>query len=297
MNVLIIGSEGFIGSHCVNYFLLKGYTVTGVDLCKKESAAYTYCQHIAGGGYNTVFERKSYNLCINAAGNGSVPLSIENPLADYASNCSELMALLHAVQQHNKNCKIIHLSSAAVYGTPEQLPVVENAYTQPLSPYGWHKLISEQICAEYVKLYGLHITVARPFSVYGPGLRKQLLWDIYQRSKQHTQIELWGTGNESRDFIFIADLVKSFDILFQSAPMRGEIYNLAAGEEISISNMAKKYAALLNSKIEITFNGMVRPGDPLNWCADITKLSQLGFTPATAIEDGLNETVRWIKEQ
>ncbi len=297
MNVLIIGSEGFIGSHCVEYYLEQGHSVTGVDICSKENITYPYFFHEQGNGYDTVFQDVEFDVCINASGNGSVPFSFENPLADYTANCSELFSLLQAIQKFNKSCKIIHLSSAAVYGTPEQLPVKEHYHTKPQSPYGWNKLISEHICIEFVRIYQLQIAITRPFSVFGPGLRKQLFWDIFERSKHNYNIELWGTGNESRDFIFIDDLIKAFDLLLKHAPMQGEIYNLATGEEVSIRTVATLYCNMINSDIKVAFNKNARIGDPLNWKADINKLTQLGFLPETTLENGLKKTVEWIMKQ
>lgn len=298
MKILIIGSEGFIGSHCITYFLQKGAYVTGVDLLvKPRGFGYTYLPHTVGNGFANLFKGGVYDACLNAFGNGSVPISISDPSFDFTANCSELLALLEAIRIYNSACKVIHLSSAAVYGSPNKLPVTEDSELKPMSPYGWHKMLSEQICKEYVKLYGLSISIVRPFSVYGPGLRKQLLWDIFKLSKKSSIIELWGTGNESRDFIFISDLMQAFDLLLARAPMKGELYNLASGIEISIRNIATSFCQLLKNEVNITFNGSERVGDPLNWKADMTKLMKLGFKQKICLEDGLKQTVKWIQNQ
>lgn len=295
MRILILGSCGFIGNHCIKFFSELGYEVVGVDILSSPEVNYPYIHHHIGMNYDNIFLKQQYDVCINASGNGSVPVSIESPGKDFILNCSEVVSLLEGIRKYNAHCKIIHLSSAAVYGTPEQLPVHEDCNTHPLSPYGWHKLLSEQICREYVNLYGLRITIVRPFSVFGPGLRKQLLWDIFQKSKQNKSIELWGTGNESRDFIYIYDLVRIFELLFQQAPMKGEVYNIASGVETSIRSIASLFCKLLNETISVFFNGNVRPGDPINWCADISKLKGLGFENFTDLEKGLIDTVKWLK--
>jgi UDP-glucose 4-epimerase len=297
MNILIIGSEGFIGSHSVRYFLQKGMQVTGVDLlAEPKSQGYTYLQHQAGSGFNSIFKKVGYDACINASGNGSVPVSFNDPLFDYTANCSEPFLLLEALRTVQPQCKLIHLSSAAVYGSPITLPVKEDSNTQPLSPYGWHKLLSEQLCKEYVALYGLQIAIMRPFSVYGPGLRKQLLWDIFQRSRNEQLISLWGTGNESRDFIYITDVVNAFDLVLQHGEMQGEVYNLASGIETSITDMSKALCELIDPQLQISFNGNVRTGDPLNWKACTDKISSLGFAPQTSLAEGLQQTAAWMKQ-
>ncbi len=297
MKVLIIGSEGFIGSNCITFFLRAGADVTGVDLISTPKVfGYRYIPHTTLSGYASIFKEHKYDFCINASGNGSVPVSINEPLFDFAANCSEPVALLEAIRLYNPDCRLVHISSAAVYGTPSQLPVTEDSAPNPLSPYGWHKLISEQLCKEYVQLYRMPIAVVRPFSVYGPGLRKQLLWDIFQKSKQTKQIQLFGNGKESRDFIFISDLVRAISVIFQQAPMQGEVYNLASGIETHISEIAKTFCSLLHSEIQVEFNGVVRAGDPLNWVAGIERVRALGFAPETSLAEGLQKTVSWMKQ-
>lgn len=295
--ILIIGSEGFIGSYCVSFFIKKGADVTGVDLrATAKAVGYNYFPHTTGAGYSALFEQEQFDACINASGNGSVPVSISDPVFDFTANCSELIALLDAIRQHNSSCKLIHLSSAAVYGSPAALPVLEENTLQPLSPYGWHKLLSEQLCKEYVQLYQMSIAVVRPFSVYGPGLRKQLLWDVFQRTKQSNTIELWGTGKESRDFIYIEDLINAFAFVLEKAPMKGEAYNLASGVESNISSVATELCGLIKPAVNIQFNGLVRAGDPLNWRASIEKIKALGFIPQTTLSTGLQQTAAWMKQ-
>jgi UDP-glucose 4-epimerase len=173
MKLLLIGSEGFIGRHCVQYFLNKQWEVTGCDLVDYTSASYTYFKiSRLQPSYEPVFEDATYDVCINAAGNGSVPVSIAHPLTDFEANCYDVVRVLELLRTKNPSCKYIHFSSAAVYGNPVQLPVAETDRLSPLSPYGWHKLIAEQLCQEYHRLYNLPVVILRPFSVYGTCIRR-----------------------------------------------------------------------------------------------------------------------------
>ncbi len=147
MNILILGSEGFIGRYCVANYLNKGWNVCGCDLVAYPSQTYTYIQiSRSNPSFEDAFESTQYDFCINASGNGSVPVSIEHPLGDFDANCSDVMKLLEILRTKNSDCKYLHISSAAVYGNPLQLPVKEDDSLTPLSPYGWHKQISEIIC-------------------------------------------------------------------------------------------------------------------------------------------------------
>lgn len=298
MKILVIGSEGFIGSFCVKNFLTKGFIVYGCDLVDYKTQNYIYTKiSRLNPDFDFLFENQNYDFCINAAGNGSVPISIEHPLTDFDANCSDVIRLLELIRTKSPRCKYLHISSAAVYGNPKSFPVHETANPYPLSPYGWHKLIAEKICEEYSTLYNINIAVVRPFSVFGPGLRKQLFWDLYQKSKQADEkIELWGDGTESRDFIYITDLVNAIELILISKTKIYEIFNLATGTETTIKEIAELFYENLNVVKNLYFNNYSKPGDPKNWKASIDKLKKLGFTQETEIAKGIKLTSEWIKK-
>ena len=298
MRVLIFGSEGFIGKHCVLSSLKKGYSVAGVDLLDLKDPEYEYHKiSRLRPDYSQFFENDKYDVCINAGGSGSVPLSFERPVNDFEANTFDVFNLLEAIRHFNPECRYINFSSAAVYGNPTSLPITEADNVSPLSPYGWHKYYSELICKEYSVLYNIKTCSLRPFSVYGPGLKKQLFWDIYQKSKLSPKIELFGTGDESRDFIFIDDLVDSIDYLIKNSPLNGEAVNIASGKETTIRYIATLFCNNLDPNITLNFNGKVKQGDPLNWRADITRLTDLGFEHKIEVETGILKLVAWLKEK
>lgn len=298
MRILIIGSEGFIGSNCVRRFLQKGWEVYGCDLVDYPRGTYHYTKlSRMQPTFDGIFSDFQYDACINAAGNGSVPVSIEHPLTDFDANCTDVIRILDLIRLKNTSCKYLHLSSAAVYGNPQQLPITEDSLLQPISPYGSHKQISELLCKEYYNLYRMPVAIVRPFSIYGPGLRKQLFWDLYQKCKSRpSELMLWGTGNESRDFIYITDLLESLFLILNGSPMEAQVYNLANGVEVTIKEAATQFVKYYDSSIKINFNNQVRSGDPINWRADITKISSLGFRASYTFDDGIKETALWLKD-
>jgi nucleoside-diphosphate-sugar epimerase len=297
MNILILGSEGFIGRNCVKFFKGKGWEIHGCDLVDYPSESYNYSKlSRLQPSYDEIFKLIEFDVCINAAGNGSVPKSIEYPLNDFDANCIDVIRVLELLKTKNKNCKYIHISSAAVYGNPERLPIKEEDLLSPLSPYGWHKYISEVICKEYNNLYNLPIAIIRPFSIYGPGLHKQIFWDLYQKCKDNSkEITLWGTGYESRDFIYIIDLINAIDKIIQYSPMQANVYNLASGIEVTIRDAAEFFINNYNSSIKINFNNQTRQGDPKNWKADITSIKSLGYKSIYDFNSGILETTKWLK--
>lgn len=295
MRIVILGSEGFIGSHCVEHFLAAGADVFGLDLYERPSRNYEYSKvSRLSPEFEEIFESRRFDAVINAAGSANVPYSMTHPVSDFEANCFDTIRLLDTIRKHQHDSRYLHLSSAAIYGNPAGLPVKEHDTPAPLSPYGWHKLVAEQLCREYTSIYQLRTAIARPFSVYGPGLKKQLFWDLYQKSLNATgDIELFGTGKESRDYIHVRDLVRAISIILDKGPMTGEIYNLASGIETSIEDAVRIFFDALGSGKNYFFNGHTREGDPLNWRADVEKTGRLGFSCQYDLQKGLGELAGW----
>ena len=298
MKILVVGSEGFIGSNLCRYFVEKGLQVYGADVV--EPLAYAKYQHIKvsrlSAEWDDIFQLTNFNLCINAAGSGNVPYSISHPLIDFEANAGDVIQILDAIRKYNPLCNYLHISSAAVYGNPIVFPIKETDILQPVSPYGFHKLMSELICKEYTELFNLRTAVIRPFSVYGEGLRKQLFWDICQKIDNSVEgkITLFGTGDESRDFIYIDDFVELIYLITSKCEFNGNIYNAASGQETTIKQIAKLVMIEMPG-VKINFSKGIRNGDPNNWRADITKIQALGFKPLISITEGLKRYLDWFK--
>ena len=294
MKLLIIGSTGFIGSHCLDFFS-KDHEVYTIDTTPAREF-----NHFVIDPYNPnfeiIFKNIQFEVCINCVGSANVSYSFEHPYNDFRLNVAIVINILTAIKQFNNQCKFINFSSASVYGNPEHLPINEKASLKPLSPYGFHKLQSEILLTEYHRFFGLKTCSLRVFSAYGERLKKQLFWDLYLKVNQSNKVVLFGDGNESRDFIYIEDLVQAINIIVHKAQFCGEAINVASGLEISIQTAAKLFSKLYSSEKEIEFNGQVKVGDPRNWKADITALSSLGFSPNFNIETGINNYVQWLKQ-
>lgn len=297
MNILIIGSEGFIGSNLQQYFSHKGYSVWGADIFEQPASnKYSYIKVTRlSFEWDDLFKITTFEACINAAGSGNVSYSVNHPLIDFESNVLDVIKILDTLRKYQHDCKYLHISSAAVYGNPVSLPISEADYLNPVSPYGFHKLISEQICKEYYLLFGIKIAIIRPFSVYGVGLRKQLLWDVCQKIYQsdNKSIALYGTGMESRDFIYIDDLVALIDVIISKSPFQNDIYNAASGTETTIAEIATEIEKGIPG-VQISFSGIAREGDPINWCADVEKISRLGFKQTITMKEGIQKYLDWF---
>jgi UDP-glucose 4-epimerase len=288
--LLIIGSQGFIGSHLVR-LLGSTYDITGVA-SKPHRTIATIIADKLNWDAEKCFVKTHFDFCINAGGSSSVAWSFEHPDEDYLLTVVNTEKLVAAIERFNPDCKLIQLSSAAVYGNPEYLPVSENHPLRPISPYGRHKMQCEQLLS-YSSIQSLSLRI---FSAYGPGLRKQLFWDILQKASNGSSVKLFGTGLETRDFIYVDDLVEAIHLVIKNAEFNKTSINVASGNSVSIAEAAKVLIQHYNPRLEISFNNEQKAGDPLHWEADISKLKSFGFDPKFSMHEGLQQYVSWFIE-
>lgn len=296
MKILIVGSCGFIGSHCMSFFS-SIHDTYGCDIHSDSKNKKHFTISPNAIDINCIFEKYTFDVCINCAGAAVVSDSFIDPSGDFFTNTVPIVQILNAIRNNSPRCKFINISSAAVYGNPITLPISENAKPDPISPYGFHKLMAENICYEYTRLYNLSTCSLRVFSAYGPELRKQLIWDILSKIKYSNQITLWGTGQETRDFIYIDDIIQAINIIIHQSDFNADVVNIASGQQITISHVINTIKDIHPSAFDFSFNNMTRPGDPLHWQADISRLKSWGFTQTTSIQQGLTNVISWFLKE
>lgn len=295
MKIFVIGYKGFIGSSLHAFLNEKGLDVNPYSSIEIKEGGSDYLNSLIN--FSSILSQFEKSIVINCSGNGSVPTSIINPYLDFEANVSFTQLLLEEIRKANTNCSYIHLSSAAVYGNPRVLPIKEDSILNPISPYGYHKVLSENLCRQYADLYGIQSIVLRPFSVYGPGLRKQLIWDVHEKFFQavnNEPIVFFGTGNETRDFIFIEDLCQIIEILIHKACHLSnfEVINVSNEEEVKTKTIIDLISSWFVYKSYL-FSGISREGDPKNWKGDNSKLKQLGYSKKFSLEQGLEAYTNW----
>lgn len=295
MKILIIGSKGFIGSNCVDYFS-RNHEVWECDVILDYGNPRYISIDAVDAQFYEIFQRHNFDVCVNCSGAANVSFSLLKPYNDFSLNTLNVFKILEAIRLYDKECKFITMSSAAVYGNPISLPIYEDTVCKPVSPYGYHKLLTEQICEEYSKFWGVKTCCLRIFSAYGPGLKKQLFWDLYHKIINDDCPTLWGTGRESRDFIYISDIVTIIELAIHYSSFNGEVVNVANGRQIEISEAAETVRRVSGTKKIIRFNGAERKGDPINWEADISIINSWGYKPSVDLETGINHYLRWAKE-
>lgn len=290
--VLVTGAGGFIGSAVVKKLELNNYIVEEWDRFEGPSL-----KGIDMNDSERIIEGLNAfrpDIVIHCAGCADVGNSIKNPDADFIGNVGITHNLLFAMHKAQLDkTRFVFLSSAGVYGNPVSLPITEDMKLNPLSPYAVHKVMCEDLCCYFMNNYGMDVKIARIFSAYGKGLRKQIFWDMYNKSVKTGKLEMFGTGNESRDYIHVNDVVQSIYLLAVS-DTSDVIFNVANGEEITIRKATEYFADSMGID-DIQFNGVVREGDPLNWRADISKMRSIGYEKTVEMGQGISDYVDWVE--
>ena len=301
--VLITGAAGFIGAHTADHFSKAGWEVIGVDRNRCRLSAPPgepyFNQYITedianDGNIIAYLNRHRPRVCIHLAGPANVGASFHEPYADFSAHTLPLLRLLEAVRLSEAPPRVLLVSSAAVYGNPDSLPVTEEARIKPISPYGFHKYYQEMLLDQYRALYGLAVCKARVFSTYGPGLTHLAVWDITHRALLGDYV-VFGNGKESRDYLYVKDVAAALYHIARRATFSGEAINVASGRETLITELAGKIYRELG--IAATARPLKRQsgmGAPIRWCADVSRLRRLGFMPGTSLEEGISTTVEWI---
>ena len=293
MNILIIGSNGFIGEAIYNYF--SGFfNIHGVDIVKSNQTSFTQINSISDlenlEGINT------FNFIINATGSADVRRSNEFPLNDFKKNTLNVYEILSIIKIKNPKSKFINISSGAVYGNKDSA-ALETDKLNPVSTYGFNKKMAENICEHFYNQFQISSYSLRIFSAYGPGLKRQLFWDLYKKSLNTNQIELYGDSTDYRDFIYVDDICEFIKIIIDKNILGYHVFNLSSGLLTTIENAVKSFCNILDKNLKYSFSGNSIQGYPKGVFADISKAKKIGFVPKYTLEQGLKKTIEWIKQQ
>ncbi|WP_425340416.1 NAD-dependent epimerase/dehydratase family protein [Ciceribacter sichuanensis] len=298
-SVIVVGAAGFLGKEVSRLCQKQGLTTIGVDINPPEEGELFSRFHVVKQGdlnIGSILSSIKPTYVINLAGNADVSRSVKEPRFDFNLSVDLFSSLLEQVRQLSPETKVLLASSAAIYGQPRELPILETMQPRPISPYGYHKWMCELLTQEYHAIYGTRVAALRVFSAYGAGLRKQIFWDLCRKCAVDREIQLSGDGTESRDFIHVNDIASAILCILRNSPFCGEAINVASGRETSIREIAELVIGGFGMDCScLSFSGLQRAGDPKNWRADVSKLGTLGFTPSMDLKRGVASYVEWFR--
>jgi len=304
MKVLVTGGAGFIGSHIVEYFQGKA-EVRVLDNLRSgfmHNLAGCQCEFIQGSILDRDLVRQAVqgvDYIFHLAAMISVPESMQKPIECTEINTiSTLVVLEEAARVKVK--KLVLSSSAAIYGNNPVAPKVETMLPEPKSPYAITKLDGEYYCKMFADEGRLQTTSLRYFNVFGPRQDPKSQYAaavpiFIDHAVKNEPITIYGDGQQTRDFIYVKDIVAANVFFATQSPVTGT-FNIAYGERITINDLATTICRLTGSRSEIK-HAAERSGDVKHSMASIDKLRAAGFTPAHNLLDGLDVTVGFFKEK
>ena len=283
MRVLVTGSRGFIGGSLGRFFARSGHSVLGVGRASQPRPDWPgdYAQaDVASADIDALVNDFLPEAILHAAGPASVAASFASPQEDLRASLVTWANTLEGARRAEAKPLVVFFSSAAVYGQPARIPVDESQPVAPISPYGFHKAACELLAREYAECFGQEILVCRLFSVFGPEQRRLLVWELYEKLRSPGDIAwLEGTGRESRDYLDVEDVGSAIEGLLRRraalAQNECSIVNVGRGEETSVADLAEQLRDLIAPEKVVRWRGRPRPGDPLRWRADTTRLRAL----------------------
>lgn len=284
--VVVTGGAGFIGSHLAELLVEQGYHVIIIDdlstgkmanvelLLKKTNVEFIQGSITDLPLLQQLF--KGVDYIFHQAAIPSVPRSIENPAVSHEVNVTGTLNVLLAARDNSVR-KVVYASSSSVYGDTSRLPKVEDMATSPLSPYAVTKLAGEHYCRVFHQVYGLPTVCLRYFNVYGPRQDPESQYAaviplFIKRLSEGKPPLIFGDGEQTRDFTFVKDVVTA-NIIAAESTATG-IFNIARGESVTINDLAKLIAKIMEKNIEPIYQES-RRGDIRHSLADISKAASL----------------------
>ncbi len=289
--MLITGHDGFIGAHLVDK-LKKKYNLIGISNHNSDSSITSIKKDIQKISIKDF--PKNIDYIIHLAAVTDVQYCERNPQNSFAINCDGTKKILEVAR--NLGSKFLYVSTSHVYGNPQKLPIVENHSRNPTSVYAATKLLAENLCESYSRIYGLNVDIIRLFSVYGPKSPKYLVTSKIISQSLEKKPVIMGNLKPRRDFIYISDAISAIELIMKKSPQSLESYNVCSGKSYSISQIYGMVSKLLGYKIPIkTSKTQIRKNDIFEIRGSCSKLQNLGWRKKTNLTDGLEKTILWYK--
>jgi len=307
--VMVTGGAGFIGSHLVDSVIELGSSVTVID-----NLSFGKRENVNRGARFIKLDIRNYEALKNVildvkpevvfhlaacATTKETSMGWLDPVLDYTVNAIGTLHMLRAFVGTGIVPNFVYVSSAAVYGEPEYVPIDEKHPANPISPYGVSKLAGEKYSLAYQKEYDVPVTILRLFNSYGPRQPRYVMFDLLKKlNPKPNELEVIGTGEQMRDFCYISDAINAF-ILAIEKDVVGEVFNIGSGVAVRIRELVEEILAMLSlsGKVNVRYTGKSWKGDISKLIPDISKIKgELGFESRVPLKDGLLKLKEWFEK-
>ncbi len=295
--ILILGGSGFIGSYLSQSFG-KDYRITVLSQSDVQHKVLNYEYEVFSYSEKNLFEylsENSFDVIHFLSGNPHPFYSEKDPFVDVDLTIKPVLSMLKVLREISYNGVIWFSSSVAVYGNCKDEYLSENSKCDPLSNYAVGKITIENYAKLYAQNYNLKIGVYRIFSTYGPGLKRQVIYDnIIKIHNNASKIVLMSSEASARDFSYVEDQALAIKFLNDSVIPRGDIFNIGSGKSIKIIDIVKTIADLMQYKGSILCQNESKMIHDISWTADVSKISLLGYKQIYSLRSGLEKTIQSV---
>jgi UDP-glucose 4-epimerase len=312
MRFVVTGAAGFIGSTVCERLLARGHEVAGVDCFTdyyprrlKELNLQAARDHRAFALHRADLVEldleplvQEADAVIHLAAQAGVRRSWGAEFAHYThNNITATQRLLEAAKAAPGLGRVVYASSSSVYGDAQVLPMQEDAACWPVSPYGVSKLAAEHLCSLYHRNFGVPAVSLRYFTVYGPRQRPDMAFHRFIRAMlTGGEIRLFGDGEQSRDFTFVADIAEATIAAATAPEAEGRVLNLGGGHRATVNQVLDRLAEITGGRATVRREAVAK-GDVRDTSADTSRAARvLGFAPAYDLDRGLAEEAAWVQE-
>ncbi|GAB6092476.1 NAD-dependent epimerase/dehydratase family protein [Furfurilactobacillus curtus] len=303
--ILVTGGAGFIGSNLVDELIEDNEVVVVDDLSMGRLENLPVSRHLHffhQSINNKEFMEKllidwQFDYIFLLAAVASVADAIERPYETHEINQNANLHVMEVIRVHQLPVKkVLFASSAAVYGDHPTLPKKETSPIRPLSPYAIDKYATERFLISYGKLYGIPTVVTRFFNVYGPKQNPQspysgVLSLIHAAIRQGKVFTIFGDGEQTRDFVYVSDVIKALQLLILHEQALHDVYNVGSGQQVSLKTMIKHFEAICQQALRLTYR-QPRAGDIYDSGASIEKICALGYQVQFAPRQGVAHYIK-----
>ena len=310
MKILITGGMGFIGSNLIDLLLQEKHDIIVLtksyskkknishirDKIKVEKVDITNHRKLSN-----IIEQYKPEMIIHLAGETSHSKSFENPLKDIDSNAKSTLFLLEKIREMQLKCRFILGSTFIVIGKPKKLPVNENSPCNPTTIYGANRLAGEQYCKIYHEVYGIDTISFRITNSFGPReqivAKKNAINFLIHQAYRGEKITIFNEGKFFRDLIYISDVVSAIKIIMKKGKS-GNLYWISSNKKTWFYKLGNMLEKLTNAKIKfVETPRYTKKVDVGNFVVDNSKLRSLGWKPKISIEEGIEKTLKYFKDE
>lgn len=311
--VLVTGADGFIGSHLTEMLLrlkasvsvfVRGNSITGTTCYKLKNIVHLkgdlrkiITGNIASPDAISLIRDDASQIIFHLAADAYVPNSFEHPLEVFETNLTGTLNILTAAQQIKDIQRVVCTSSSEIYGSAQYAPIDEKHPLCPTSPYAASKVAADRASFSFCNTYSLPIAIIRPFNTYGPRHTYDVIPKFISLALAGKELTVDGSGEQTRDFTYIDDMVRAFLTMGSHAKAVGQTVNFGTGVDVSVRDVAEKIVRISGSKSKIVHVPERLAQVKQLLCDYRLAKSLFDYQPRFSIDEGLRLNIDWAKIQ